>query len=220
MAIIHLYVKRHNITGLKYFGKTTRTDPYKYLGSGSYWRRHINKHGKDIETISVWSFDIIEEATKFALQFSTDNNIVESELWANLIPEDAAHGGLKGFKHTPESRTKMSESSKGNQHRVGKYHTAETKIKISNSRIGKHYTEDHKRNISLSKQIYWTEEARIAHGLNQKGRGAGSSNPQYGKIWMTDGLNNVIIKSDLVNDFTSRGYVKGRTSKNTTQQIN
>ena len=39
-----LYIKEHNVTGLKYFGKTTR-DPLKYKGSGTHWTRHISKHG-------------------------------------------------------------------------------------------------------------------------------------------------------------------------------
>ena len=41
----YLYVKQHSITGMKYFGKTTR-NPIKYIGSGKYWKRHISKHGK------------------------------------------------------------------------------------------------------------------------------------------------------------------------------
>lgn len=36
-----LYIKTHNKTGLKYFGKTTSNDPYKYKGSGSYWLDHL-----------------------------------------------------------------------------------------------------------------------------------------------------------------------------------
>jgi len=32
----YLYIKKHNETGLKYFGKTTQ-DPYTYQGSGTDW---------------------------------------------------------------------------------------------------------------------------------------------------------------------------------------
>jgi hypothetical protein len=31
---IYLYKKTHNITGLKYLGKTAQSNPYKYPGSG------------------------------------------------------------------------------------------------------------------------------------------------------------------------------------------
>ena len=31
-----LYIKRHSITGLMYFGKSTLEDPVNYVGSGKY----------------------------------------------------------------------------------------------------------------------------------------------------------------------------------------
>ena len=36
---IYLYVKQHSITGLKYFGRTTQANPYKYKGYGNTLRR-------------------------------------------------------------------------------------------------------------------------------------------------------------------------------------
>ena len=45
----YLYIKTHNITGLKYFGKTTG-DPYTYFGSGTKWLNHLNVYGKDVTT--------------------------------------------------------------------------------------------------------------------------------------------------------------------------
>ena len=85
---IYLYVKTHRVTGLKYFGMTRKDDPYKYKGSGKKWKRHIRKHGYDVTTDIVGMFENIEEASDFALRFSKENNIVESNEWANLIPED------------------------------------------------------------------------------------------------------------------------------------
>lgn len=90
--IIYLYVKQHNITGLKYFGKTKR-NPHTYNGSGKYWKRHLSKHGVDITTLSVYAFDNINECEEFALKFSRDNNIVESHAWANLKTENGKDGG-------------------------------------------------------------------------------------------------------------------------------
>ncbi len=46
----YLYIKTHNKTGMKYFGKTVSEDPEKYSGSGVYWKRHIEKHGNDVTT--------------------------------------------------------------------------------------------------------------------------------------------------------------------------
>lgn len=102
---IYLYVKQHTITGLKYFGKTTKKDPLKYHGSGTYWKRHIKKHGLEhVITLNIWKYENIDECSKFALDFSHENNIVESSSWANLKPENGRDGGRpKGCKQGPNN---------------------------------------------------------------------------------------------------------------------
>lgn len=108
---IYLYHKRHLITGLNYFGKTT-IEPYTYNGSGKYWVRHLNKHGNTVETVEVWEFNSQEECTEFALVFSAKHNIVESDAWANLKAEDGKDGGDPG----PKGRQKIAEAQKGRKH--------------------------------------------------------------------------------------------------------
>lgn len=54
--ILSLYIKTHNITGLKYFGKTIK-NPFKYKGSGKYWTRHLAIHGNDVTTEVVATFE-------------------------------------------------------------------------------------------------------------------------------------------------------------------
>lgn len=48
--IYTLYIKTHNVTGLKYLGKCENTDVYQYKGPGRCWDRHIKKHGHDVNT--------------------------------------------------------------------------------------------------------------------------------------------------------------------------
>ena len=62
--MITLYVKTHRVTGLKYFGKTVKPDPYRYRGSGTYWLRHLRKHGYDVETKIVGTFENEYEASE------------------------------------------------------------------------------------------------------------------------------------------------------------
>lgn len=88
----YLYIKTHNITGLKYFGKTTR-NPQCYNGSGKYWKRHLCIHGNDVTTEILGYYHDKDECQKEALKFSEENDIVSSELWANLKPEDGWRGG-------------------------------------------------------------------------------------------------------------------------------
>jgi hypothetical protein len=111
---IYLYIKQCTHCGLKYFGRTINSDPIKYLGSGVHWTCHIKQHGKDkIITDWVKAFNNQEECTKFALEFSNQNNIVESREWANLCIEDGAHSnGVFGITHSEETKQKLSEAAK------------------------------------------------------------------------------------------------------------
>jgi len=120
----YLYIKQHNKTGLKYFGKTAVSDPIKYKGSGKYWKLHIKKHGEDVSTIWYKLFENMQELIEYAITFSKENNIVESTEWANLKIEDGADGGglgnggkNKGKKmplQTAEHRAKNAAAQIGN----------------------------------------------------------------------------------------------------------
>ena len=90
--ITYLYIKQHNETGLKYFGKTTR-NPFTYEGSGLYWKKHLKKHGNDVTTTWVQAFDNIEKLNEYAIRFSEENDIVEAKDWANLKIENGLDGG-------------------------------------------------------------------------------------------------------------------------------
>ena len=126
--MIYLYVKTHKITGLKYFGKTTRKDPISYTGSGKYWKNHIKKYGKHFDTEILASFEDIKECEKFALKFSEENNIVNSNEWANLKEENGLDGNPKGIKFSEEHKDKIRKS------RIGKCYNDfddETRLKMS-----------------------------------------------------------------------------------------
>lgn len=145
-----LYIKQHNITGLKYFGKTTRKDPSKYLGSGIRWKNHLRKHGENISTIWTKFFTNKEDLVSFALTFSKENKIVESNEWANLKLEDGLMGEDTGItdigreilreksssrKHTPEAIAKIKQARANQKNlRTGKKHSYETIEKIRAAR--------------------------------------------------------------------------------------
>jgi len=101
-----LYIKQHNKTGLKYFGKTI-LDPINYNGSGKHWKRHLKKHGADIVTSWCKLFTDIDELVNYAINFSIENRIVESPDWANLIIENGLDGG---GSPSIETRKKISNS--------------------------------------------------------------------------------------------------------------
>ena len=104
-----LYIKQHNQTGLKYFGKTA-FDPCSYSGSGKYWKKHLKSHGNDVTTLWAQLFNTLEELTEYAVNFSRTNNIVESDEWANLIPENGVDGAPYGNTFTDDTKQKMRDA--------------------------------------------------------------------------------------------------------------
>jgi hypothetical protein len=158
---IYLYLKQHNKTGLKYFGKTTG-NPNEYQGSGIYWLAHLHKHGNDVTTEILGYYTTKDECIQAANLFSIENNIVKAvnednkKIWANQIIENGTDGGntyRKNYSpHTAETKQKMSQSKKGqvpwNLGLKGatpgntQPRTEEQKIKISKALTGRNRTAE------------------------------------------------------------------------------
>jgi hypothetical protein len=152
----YLYIKQHSITKKKYFGKTSNLDPYTYNGSGVYWTNHIKVHGIE-HIVTLWVSEVYTDTSivEVALKFSIENDIVNSDEWANLIPENGLDGCPFGQKHTEESKAKQSAAKKG------KPCSEETKAKISAAKKGKPQSEETKAKISAAKKgKTHTEEAK------------------------------------------------------------
>lgn len=142
-----LYIKKHSITGLRYFGKYTKEDIENYLGSGKRWNNHIKKHGKEnviTEWVSDWFTDpfLLQE---MALLISSEFDIVNSKDWANLKPEY----GIEGHKLFGESNGMYGSSRTGEDNPFyKKQHTKETKELISQKNKGKKHTKEFCKNRS------------------------------------------------------------------------
>jgi hypothetical protein len=159
--MICLYIKTHNITGLRYFGKTTRKNINSYCGSGIYWQKHLKKHGKDFSTEVVGMFEKEEEVKQFAIAFSNINNIIESKEWANLKEENGLDGNPCGVKFTDEHKEKIRQS------RLGKCFNdfdELTRQKMSNASKGKI-----QKQIENGTHIFSGEKGRLlASNRNKK----------------------------------------------------
>ena len=150
--MIYLYKKTHNKTGLQYLGKTIR-DPYKYPGSGLYWKRHLKEHGNDVTTEVLFQSEDKEEFKRVSIEYSKKLNIVESNQWANFR-EETGHGGfskeaqMKGFENGHMKRSKAGGKAAVEKGLV--WNTETSKSAGSNggkANKGKPKSEEHKERL-------------------------------------------------------------------------
>lgn len=80
-------IKSHNVTGLKYLCITKRADWEDYTGSGGFWKNHLKIHGTDISTHLLFESDDYDEFVTMCYFCSDFYNVVESDEFANLVPE-------------------------------------------------------------------------------------------------------------------------------------
>lgn len=142
----NLYLKIHNITGMKYLGYTKRKDYDVYKGSGLYWKRHLKIHGYDVTTKLLGSYSSLEELKENGIKFSKKWNIIENKEFANLKSEE----GVSGV-YSKESRLKMSESAKKRGAPVGAWTSQQ--VSEMNKRTWKDPSIRNKRAKSISKAL-------------------------------------------------------------------
>jgi hypothetical protein len=89
---IKLMIKEHLHTGLKYLCMTRKEDHESYSGSGTYWLDHLNQHGHHFSTEVIFETDDHDLFKEEALRYSNFYNVVDSDEWANLRPEEGDGG--------------------------------------------------------------------------------------------------------------------------------
>lgn len=216
--MIHLYVKTHNETGMKYFGKTIR-DPFKYKGSGLYWSRHIKKHGNNVSTEIIGSFEDETQCESVAIQFSNDNNIVNSPLWANMKIENGKDGAPQGNVVTEETKKKISNSLIGKSSPKKKYVFKESK-EIRSNRCkqiakGKLWVNDGNKSFRVDdKQVLeegWSYGRLKTPSLGDKKLGMKNSSGENtrGRVIYNNGLQHKYFFEGQQPDGWSRGKMDG-----------
>jgi len=140
--LYYLLLKSHNQTRLKYLCRHhgTKQSCFDYPGSGTYWKRHLRKHGKDISTKILFETADLKELSERGVYYSKLWDVVKSKKWANLCPE-SGEGGLTrvGFKLSKETKRKISLANKGRPSACkGIPLTEEHKLKLSKAHTGLH----------------------------------------------------------------------------------
>ena len=185
----YVYLTTNLINNKKYIGQHRGEPNDSYFGSGIYIKQAIKKYGKENFKKEILCYaDSQEELNKLEIEFITLHNAVEDEMYYNIALggyTPVAVGGMKGKKHTEETKQKLRELNLGENNPnfgkcgelnpgYGKPRSEETKRKISETRIklglakgennpmyGKRHTEESRRKMSESlKGRVITEETR------------------------------------------------------------
>lgn len=213
--MISLYLKTHNVTGLKYLGKTS-ADPLKYKGSGRRWMTHIAKHGNDVTTIVLAECETNDEIKKLGLYYSQLWDVVSSPNFANL-KEEAGDGG--SHPHTENTKQRISAAKKGSVSPTkGKQWSEERRSNAKmrrtgdgNPMFGKFIVNNGETNLTLNVgddiPVGYTKGAIQNHVNKRKNnaKNTGSNNPNFGRFWITNGIVNKMISGDI-----PAGWSKGR----------
>lgn len=219
--MIYLYVKTHNVTGLKYLGQTTSKDPHKYPGSGKYWKLHLKKHGLNFSTEILRECSSKEEVQHWGQYYSNLWDVVNDPSWANLKPEigDGGWGKKLGYKHSKETRKKISQAKKGIPNPKNSVpRTQEQKDHLRNINLGKKVSNETIEKIKQTKlktpfkhSEEFKERMRQPKSDHTKSKMADSWHEKrkgYEKIWITDGTNNQLVSQNFR---IPNGWTQGRT---------
>ena len=206
-----LYIKKHIKSGMYYFGKTIN-DPWKYQGSGSNWIKHTEEYGRcGVITCWVSGFYYTSNSIRqVVLSFSHENDIVNSNKWANMIHEDGVNGGGVSNKKPTKSSIDKCKETKANwsdSERLKHYAYAAEQLQIAT--MEKYGVKSIFSIINKDEELNAKRKLIYKEIEHQKG----SKNSQYGTMWITDGINNAKIGKDLnIPD----GWIKGRIVGNNT----
>lgn len=140
-----LMIKIHNKTGLKYLCKKSANDRSKcftYKGSGTYWKRHLEKHGCDITTEIIEECNTKQELTERGIYWSELLDVVNSGEWANLVPERGDGGPtMLGRQITAEQKIRQGKAISNSYHNSSDAYKEQRRLVNSKSHeIYRYYT--------------------------------------------------------------------------------
>lgn len=161
----YIYLTTNLVNNKKYIGQHKGKPNDSYLGSGIHIKQAIKKYGKENFKKEVLEYaNSQEELNELEIKIIALHNAVEDKNYYNVAIggyTPVVVGGMKGKKHTEETKQKLRELNMGeNNPMFGKYGEL-------NPNYGSQHSEETKKKIS---------ETRI-----EKGVAKGENNPMYGK---------------------------------------
>ena len=208
----HFIYKTTNLLSGRYYIGMHSTDDLNdgYLGSGTYLRRSINKHGKENHSIEILEFlNSREELAARERELVSLQEIAKKECMNLKV------GGDGGFTVEAQKKGRISYSINYRE----KYET-DAQFREEHKRRSirgyekglKSYMESGLHNHATFKGKSHKPETIEKMKLAAIGRGKGVNNSQYGTCWITDEhQNRKIHKGDIIPE----GWRLGRKLKTT-----
>lgn len=212
-----VYKTTNTINGKYYIGVHKTSNPYDdYIGSGKILKRAIEKYGRENFTKEIINtFETPEEA------YLLESQLVTFELIESKDSYNLKEGGQGGFDYiNKENLNDGSGRTKGALVRNKLFWDRYNSDIDFYNEMKQKMIDGSKKGVSVLKDKYpegiWknknhTDETKQKMSLVQSNIDrTGNNNPQYGKIWITDGINNKMIKKEELDFWIEKGYYKGR----------
>jgi group I intron endonuclease len=209
-----IYKITNNLDGKIYIGShRTKNINDGYMGSGKYLNRAYSKYGLDNFTKEIlFAFDNAKD------MYDKEAEIVNDEFLTESNTYNLKRGGFGGFDYINNiginnkanqcSKAGKAAAAKGGGFK-GKTHSVTTRKLISDRRWGPSNPNHSLPGTFAGKKH--SEHTKQKMSDSKKGKGVGISNSQFGTMWITNGVDNLKIRKEELNNYLSKNYIKGRT---------
>jgi len=213
----HILYKTTRFDGKYYIGiHSTNNINDGYMGSGLLLRHSVKKYGRDAHITEVLEILPTREELK-----SREIELLTEETLSDIMCFNIAGGGTGGNIggggfFSDEHRQKFHTA--GGNTTAAKRKTDESfnsKINTAISKGLKEFNQKHpganlKAAIAASKAAASEKsKAKRAATNKERGFGKGERNPRFGTILVNDGLKNISINKELLDEYLQKGFVKG-----------
>ncbi len=106
---MQLYLRKHNVTGMKYLGWSKDPNARNYEDRESVWSKHLKEHGNDYTTEILFESEDPNEVTTRAVGYSIANQIWDNPKFANQMLENARTGSVTKRWRSKEMNAKLAQ---------------------------------------------------------------------------------------------------------------
>ncbi len=92
---MQLYLRKHNVTGMKYLGYANDHERRVYRGEGIRWTQHLDEFGYDYSTEILYDGEDQELLSNHAIAYSLVHKIWDNPEYANQMMENGKPGNVK-----------------------------------------------------------------------------------------------------------------------------